>query len=160
MQEYYRWKQWSFVKMYERGLAYKKTLVCQLVPARARPCSPTSRWRTVSAGAASTVVTHKELEQWFFKITAYAEELLDHTCDKLTGLARAGAHDAAELDRQVPRVWRWTSPSRAPDEKLTIFTTRPDTLFGVTFMCIAPEHPMALDLLITGTGGGRRSSVC
>jgi leucyl-tRNA synthetase len=93
------------------------------------------------------VVTHKELEQWFFKITAYAEELLSFT-DKLTGWPERvltmqrnwiGKSMGVEVDFKV----------EGSGEKLTIFTTRPDTLFGVTFMSVAPEHPM-LESLISG----------
>jgi leucyl-tRNA synthetase len=95
----------------------------------------------------SSIVAHKELEQWFFKITAYAEELLAH-CDKLTGWPERvltmqrnwiGKSTGVEVDFIV----------EATGEKLTIFTTRQDTLFGVTFMSIAPEHPM-LESLING----------
>ena len=93
------------------------------------------------------MVQHKELEQWFFKITAYAEELLAW-CDKLTGWP--------ERVLTMQRNWIGKSVGVEVDftvegtgEKLTIFTTRPDTLFGVTFMSIAPEHPM-LEALIAG----------
>ncbi len=94
-----------------------------------------------------SLVTHKELEQWFFKITAYAEELLAY-CDRLTGWP--------ERVLTMQRNWIGKSvgvevdfPVEDSGEKLTIFTTRQDTLFGVTFMSIAPEHPM-LEALIKG----------
>ena len=147
LEEYYRWNQWFFIKMYERGLAYKKLSYVNWCPS----CATVLANEQVEAGLCwrcSSVVQHKELEQWFFKITAYAEELLSH-CDKLTGLARARADHAAELDRQVHRASRSDFTVEGTGEKLTIFTTRPDTLFGVTFMSIAPEHPM-LEALITG----------
>jgi leucyl-tRNA synthetase len=145
-EEYYRWNQWFFIKMYERGLAYKKLSYVNWCPS----CQTVLANEQVESGLCwrcSTVVTHKELEQWFFKITDYAEELLS-ACDKLTGWP--------ERVLTMQRNWIGKSVGVEVDftvagsgEKLTIFTTRQDTLFGVTFMSIAPEHPM-LDLLIRG----------
>jgi leucyl-tRNA synthetase len=145
-EEYYRWNQWFFIKMYERGLAYKKLSYVNWCPS----CQTVLANEQVEGGLCwrcSTVVTHKELEQWFFKITDYAEELLS-ACDKLTGWP--------ERVLTMQRNWIGKSVGVEVDftvegsgEKLTIFTTRQDTLFGVTFMSIAPEHPM-LDSLIRG----------
>jgi leucyl-tRNA synthetase len=146
LEEYYRWNQWFFIKMYERGLAYKKLSYVNWCPS----CATVLANEQVEAGLCwrcSSVVQHKELEQWFFKITAYAEELLSW-CDKLTGWP--------ERVLTMQRNWIGKSIGVEVDftvegsgEKLTIFTTRPDTLFGVTFMSIAPEHPM-LEALISG----------
>ncbi len=146
LEEYYRWNQWFFIKMYERGLAYKKLSYVNWCPS----CQTVLANEQVENGLCwrcGTVVTHKELEQWFFKITAYAEELLS-SCDKLTGWP--------ERVLTMQRNWIGKSVGVEVDftvegsgEKLTIFTTRQDTLFGVTFMSIAPEHPM-LDSLIRG----------
>ncbi len=146
LEEYYRWNQWLFVKMYERGLAYKKRSYVNWCPS----CNTVLANEQVEDGLCwrcSTVVTHKELEQWFFKITQYAEELLSY-CDKLPGWP--------ERVLTMQRNWIGKSTGVEVDfliegtgEKLTIFTTRPDTLFGVTFMSIAPEHPM-LESLIKG----------
>ncbi len=146
LEEYYRWNQWFFIKMYERGLAYKKLSYVNWCPS----CNTVLANEQVEDGLCwrcSSVVTHKELEQWFFKITAYADELLAH-CDKLTGWP--------ERVLTMQRNWIGKSVGVEVDfvvegsgEKLTIFTTRPDTLFGVTFMSIAPEHPM-LESLIKG----------
>ncbi len=146
LEEYYRWNQWLFLKMYERGLAYKKLSYVNWCPS----CNTVLANEQVEDGLCwrcSSVVDHKELEQWFFKITAYAEELLSH-CDKLTGWP--------ERVLTMQRNWIGKSVGVEVDftiegsgEKLTIFTTRPDTLFGVTFMSIAPEHPM-LESLIKG----------
>jgi leucyl-tRNA synthetase len=146
LEEYYRWNQWLFIKMYERGLAYKKLSYVNWCPS----CATVLANEQVEAGLCwrcSSVVQHKELEQWFFKITAYAEELLSW-CDKLPGWP----------ERVLTMQRNWIGKSvgvevgftvEGTGEKLTIFTTRPDTLFGVTFMSIAPEHPM-LESLITG----------
>ena len=146
LEEYYRWNQWFFVKMYERGLAYKKLSYVNWCPS----CNTVLANEQVEAGLCwrcSSMVQHKELEQWFFKITAYAEELLAN-CDKLTGWP--------ERVLTMQRNWIGKSVGVEVDfvvegsgDKLTIFTTRPDTLFGVTFMSIAPEHPM-IESLIRG----------
>ena len=146
LEKYYRWNQWLFIKMYERGLAYKKLSYVNWCPS----CNTVLANEQVEDGLCwrcSSVVTHKELEQWFFKITQYAEELLA-SMDSLTGWPERvltmqrnwiGRSTGVEVDFTVEGM----------DRKLTIFTTRPDTLFGVTFMSIAPEHPM-LEQLITG----------
>jgi leucyl-tRNA synthetase len=146
LEEYYRWNQWFFIKMYERGLAYKKLSYVNWCPS----CNTVLANEQVEDGLCwrcSSVVQHKELEQWFFKITAYAEELLAN-CDKLTGWP--------ERVLTMQRNWIGKSVGVEVDftvegtgEKLPIFTTRQDTLFGVTFMSVAPEHPM-LESLIQG----------
>jgi len=144
--EYYQWNQWLFLKMYERGLAYKKLSYVNWCPS----CATVLANEQVEQGLCwrcSSVVSHKELEQWFFKITAYAEELLSF-CDKLPGWP--------ERVLAMQRNWIGKSTGVEVDftvegtgEKLAIFTTRPDTLYGVTFMSIAPEHPM-LEKLLAG----------
>jgi leucyl-tRNA synthetase len=146
LEEYYRWNQWFFIKMFERGLAYKKLSYVNWCPS----CSTVLANEQVEDGLCwrcGSVVQHKELEQWFFKITDYAEELLSY-CDKLTGWP--------ERVLTMQRNWIGKSVGVEVDfsvegagEKLAIFTTRQDTLFGVTFMSIAPEHPM-LEFLIKG----------
>ena len=143
-EEYYRWNQWLFLKMYEKGIAYKKRSYVNWCPS----CNTVLANEQVEEGLCwrcSSVVTHRELEQWFFKITAYAQELLDH-CDKLPGWP----------ERVLTMQRNWIGRSTGVEvnfsvegsgEKLTIFTTRPDTLYGVTFMSIAPEHPMVESLI-------------
>jgi leucyl-tRNA synthetase len=142
--DYYRWNQWLFLKMYERGLAYKKLSYVNWCPS----CNTVLANEQVEQGSCwrcGSVVTHKELEQWFFKITAYAEELLAW-CDRLSGWP--------ERVLTMQRNWIGKSvgvevdfPVEGPGEKLSIFTTRPDTLYGVTFMSVAPEHPMVEALI-------------
>ncbi len=144
LEEYYRWNQWIFIKMFEKGLAYKKRSYVNWCPS----CNTVLANEQVENGQCwrcGSVVTHKELEQWFFKITAYAEELLEH-CDRLPGWPERvltmqrnwiGRSTGVEVDFSV----------EGTGEKLTIFTTRPDTLYGVTFMSIAPEHPMVESLI-------------
>jgi leucyl-tRNA synthetase len=149
LEDYYRWNQWFFIKMYERGLAYKKLSYVNWCPS----CGTVLANEQVEDGLCwrcSSVVQHRELDQWFFKITAYAEELLA-SIGKLSGWP--------ERVLTMQRNWIGKSVGVEVDftvedtgEKLTIFTTRPDTLFGVTFMSIAPEHPM-LETLIKGKPG-------
>lgn len=137
--EYYRFNQWFFLKLYEKGLAYrKKSFVnwcdtCSTVLANEQVIDD-GCWRCGDR------VIQKELEQWFFRITDYAESLLEG-CNSLTGWP----------ERVVTMQKNWIGKSTGVevdfpivdmDIALRIFTTRPDTLFGVTFMCIAPTHPL------------------
>ncbi len=138
--EYYKWNQWFFLKMLEKGLAYKKFSYVNWCPS----CSTVLANEQVIDGRCwrcDNEVIQKKLEQWFFKITNYAEELLQG-CEELKGWPERvvvmqknwiGKGEGVEVD----------FPLEGLNESLRIFTTRPDTLFGVTFMCIAPEHPLA-----------------
>ncbi|HSB34948.1 MAG TPA: leucine--tRNA ligase, partial [Nitrospirota bacterium] len=144
LEEYYRWNQWFFIRMFERGLAYKKLSYVNWCPS----CGTVLANEQVENGQCwrcGSLVTHQELDQWFFKITDYAEELLAQ-CDRLTGWP--------ERVLTMQRNWIGKSMGVEVDfaiegtgEKITIFTTRQDTLFGVTFMSIAPEHPMLESLI-------------
>ncbi|MBI5058065.1 MAG: leucine--tRNA ligase [Nitrospirae bacterium] len=142
--EYYRWNQWFFLKMLERGLAYKKTSAvnwcpsCETVLANEQVIDEKC-WRCDS------VVIQKELEQWFFKITSYAEELLKDA-DTLTGWPEKvvtmqrnwiGRSEGVEVDFKIAGM----------DRKIRIFTTRQDTLYGATFMSIAKKHPLVTELV-------------
>ncbi len=143
--EYYRWNQWIFLKMLERGLAEKREAPvnwcpdCQTVLANEEVVDGCC-WRHVS-----TPVELRQMSQWFFRITDYAEELLNDV-DELNGWP--------EHVRTMQRNWIGRSEGCevnfgiVGDERpLPIFTTRPDTLYGVTFMAIAPEHPLLIDLI-------------
>ncbi len=141
--KYYQWEQWLFLKMYERGMAYRKESFvnwcehCQTVLANEQ----------VEAGLCwrcSKQVRHKKLWQWFFRITDYAEDLLSY-CEKLPGWP----------DKVITMQKNWIGKSigaeiRFPiensDEQIPVFTTRQDTLFGATFMCLAPEHALVVKL--------------
>mgnify|MGYP000002472837 CR=1 FL=1 len=139
--EYYKWNQWFFLKMYEKGLAYKK-----LSPVDWCPKDNTTLAREQVIGEdrvcerCGTPVTKKTLSQWYLKITDYADELLD-----FSGL------DWPDRVREMQTNWigrsegaEVTFKSKAGD--LTVFTTRPDTLWGATFMVLAPEHPFVKEL--------------
>jgi len=140
---YYRWEQWLFLKMYEKGLAYKKTSAvnwcgkCQTVLANEQ-VEAGRCWRC------SGEVVQKEMEGWFFKITAYTEELLDYL-DKLPGWP----------ERVITMQRNWIGKSEGAiihfplgetDGFIPVFTTRQDTVFGATFMILAPEHPLTSEL--------------
>ncbi len=144
---YYRWEQLFFVKMFEKGLAYKKRSfvnwceICQTVLANEQVMNDGTCWRS---HADDPGVTQKELDQWFFKITEYAEELLEG-CDQLPGWP--------ERVLTMQRNWIGKSigaeihfPLMDSKEVIKVFTTRQDTVFGATFMSLAPEHPLALSL--------------
>src|SRR3972149_9889918 len=138
---FYRWNQWLFLKFLEKGLAYQA-----LAPANWCPSCQTvlANEQGLPAGTCErcrTAVTHRDLEQWFFRITQYADELLDF----------AGI-DWPERIMTMQRNWLGRSEGveiafglDAPgveQKELRVFTTRPDTIFGVTFMVLAPEHPL------------------
>jgi leucyl-tRNA synthetase len=142
--EYYRWNQWFFIKMLERGLAYRKSSYvnwcpsCETVLANEQVID-TKCWRCDST------VVQKELFQWFLKITHYAEELLA-ACDELRGWP----------EKVVTMQKNWIGKSygveadfsvKGTDASIRIFTTRPDTLFGCTFICLSPPHPLARRLV-------------
>ncbi len=142
--EYYRWNQWIFLRMYEKGLVYRKASAvnwcpsCETVLANEQVIDDAC-WRC------DTQVNQKELEQWFFKITAYAEELLGDA-DRLEGWPAKvvamqrnwiGRSEGVEVDFTVVGT----------DMNLRIFTTRQDTLYGVTFMSVAKNHPIIQSLV-------------
>ena len=148
--DYYRWEQLVFIEMFRRGLAYKKEAPVNWCP----KCATVLANEQVEEGLCwrcDSPVHLKELNQWFFKITAYAEELLADL-DQLTHWP--------ERVLTMQRHWIGKSPGAEiyfplrgarGGEPLTVFTTRADTLFGATFMSLAPEHPLAL-ALAQGTG--------
>lgn len=142
--DYYRWNQWIFIKMFEKGLTYKRESYVNWCPS----CQTVLANEQVEDGKCwrcESVVVQKELKQWFFKITDYAEELLG-SCDQLTGWPERvltmqrnwiGKSEGVEVD----------FPIKGSDKLLRIFTTRQDTLYGVTFMSLAPEHPMITEMV-------------
>jgi len=138
--DYYRWEQWFFTKLLDKGLAYKKTAVVNWDPVDQTVLANEQvidgkGWRS---GAA---VEHREIPQWFLKITDYAQQLLDDL-DQLDGWPDQvrtmqrnwiGRSEGVELEFEVEGV----------EKPLTVYTTRPDTLMGVTYVGVAPEHPLA-----------------
>ncbi len=138
--DYYRWEQWLFIRLFEKGLAYKKNAVVNWDPVD----------RTVLANEqvidgrgwrSGALVERREIPQWFLKITAYADELL-RELDHLEGWPEAvrtmqrnwiGRSEGVEVDFAIP----------GETEPLRVYTTRPDTLMGVSYMAVAAEHPLA-----------------
>ncbi len=149
--DYYRWTQWFFLKFYEKGIAYKKFAPVDFCP----QCNTTLAREQVwgedrHCERCDTPVVKKELSQWFFKITDYADELLDFS----------------KIDwpeRVITMQQNWIGRSEGAEvlfhtesgQEIKIFTTRPDTLWGVTFMVLAPEHPLVNEI----TAGEYRDKV-
>ncbi len=141
--EYYRWGQWIFLKFMERGLAYRKKAPVNWCPS----CETVLANEQVKAGLCwrcDSVVEMRELEQWFFKITGYAQELLDGL-QELSGWPERvkimqenwiGRSEGAMVDFPV------VGEVDGKELKITVFTTRPDTLYGATFFLLSPEHPL------------------
>jgi leucyl-tRNA synthetase len=138
--DYYRWEQWLFVRMFEKGLVYRKNSVVNWDPVDQTVLANEQvidgrGWRS------DALVERREIPQWFMKITAYADEMLEEL-DRMPGWPDSvktmqrnwiGRSEGLELSFDVA----------GEDEALTVFTTRPDTLFGVTYMAVAAEHPLA-----------------
>jgi leucyl-tRNA synthetase len=135
--EYYRWTQWFFLKLYRGGLAYRAKAPVNWCPS----CQTVLANEQVLGGLCercSTQVVRRDLEQWFFRITKYAEELLN-----FDGI------DWPEKIKLMQRNWIGKSegaiisfPIEGLDQKIEVFTTRPDTILGATFLVLAPEHPL------------------
>ena len=151
--DYYRWEQWLFLKMYQNGMAYRKESFvnwCQ-------DCQTVLANEQVEAGLCwrcGQQVRQKQLWQWFFKISDFAQDLLSY-CDKLPGWP----------EKVITMQKNWIGKSVGAqinfavdehDEVIPVFTTRQDTVFGATFMCLAPEHPMVTKL---SKGSGREKEV-
>ncbi|MFW6410333.1 MAG: leucine--tRNA ligase, partial [Halanaerobiales bacterium] len=136
--DYYKWTQWIFLQLFKEGLAYRDESAVNWCPS----CETVLANEQVVDGACErcdTEVENKELEQWFFKITEYADELLEN-------------HEKLDWPQRVKLMQKnWIGRSEGVrinfslkdfEEKLEVFTTRPDTLFGATYMVLAPEHPL------------------
>jgi leucyl-tRNA synthetase len=136
--DYYKWTQWIFLQLYRQGLAYRKAAAVNWCPG----CKTVLANEQVEGGTCErcgTTVEQRFLEQWFFRISAYAERLLRN----LEWL------DWSETTRQAQRNWigrsegaHVTFPLVGHEAGVTVFTTRPDTIFGATWLVLAPEHPL------------------
>ena len=141
---YYKWMQWIFIQFYKKGLAYKKENPVNWCPS----CQTVLANEQVVDGCCErcgTAVGKKNLSQWYFKITDYADRLLENL-DKLEGWPNKvkimqrnwiGKSHGAEVEFKI----------KGRDETLTVFTTRVDTIFGTTFMVLAPEYPTVIDMV-------------
>ena len=142
--EYYKWTQWFFLKLYENGLAYRGKAPVNWCP----HCQTVLANEQVVEGfceRCGAAVNRRDLEQWFFRITKYADELMEHN-----GI------DWPERIKVMQRNWVGKSVGTeisfaldhpgVGEREIRVFTTRPDTTFGVTFMVLAPEHPLVAEL--------------
>lgn len=139
--DYYRWEQWFFTRLIEKGLAYKKSSAVNWCP-NDQTVLANEQVHDGCCWRCDTPVERKEMDQWFVRTTAYAEELLNDIDDKLQG-----------WPEEVKAMQRnWIGKSRGvtmsfevegQDTKVEIYTTRPDTLFGVTYLAVAAGHPLA-----------------
>lgn len=151
--DYYKWEQMVFTRMYEKGLAYQKSTTVNWCPS----CETVLANEQVEDGVCwrcGSEVVLKEMEGWFFKTTEYTEELLEGTEKLKDGWPERvlamqnnwiGKSTGAEIDFPLEEAV-------GGEKSLRVFTTRPDTVFGVTYMSVAPEHPLAAEL-ISGKGG-------
>ena len=140
--DYYKWEQWLFTKLYEKGLVYKKTAAVNWCP---HDLTVLANEQVIDGCCwrCDTAVEKKDIPQWFMKITDYADELLDEL-DNLEGWP--------DQVRTMQRNWIGRSQGvevsfglEGRDENLDVFTTRPDTLMGVTYVAVAAEHPLAME---------------
>lgn len=135
--DYYRWTQWLFLKLFQRGLAYKKRARVNWCP----DCQTVLADEQVVQGECErcgSVVTDRELDQWFFRITAYSDRLLDNL-EKLEGWPeKVKSMQTHWIGRSHGAEIRF--PIKGTDRELAVFTTRPDTIYGATYMVMAPEH--------------------
>jgi len=139
--DYYRWTQWFFLKFFQAGLAYRGKAPVNWCP---RCQTVLANEQVVGEGLCErcgTQVTERELEQWFFRITKYAEELLDHSHldwpERIKTMQKnwVGKSEGAEISFRLEH-------ESLGQREIAVFTTRPDTIFGVTFFLLAPEHPL------------------
>jgi len=138
--EYYKWTQWFFLKLYEAGLAYRTKAPVNWCPS----CQTVLANEQVVDGCCErcdSAVAHRDLEQWFFRITKYADELMQHEgLDwperiKIMQKNWVGRSEGTEISFAIDHP-------AVPEKEIRVFTTRADTIYGVTFMVLAPEHPL------------------
>jgi len=145
--EYYKWTQWIFTKLFEKDLAYQKESLQWWCP-KDKTVLANEQVIDSKCWRCDSVVVKKSMKQWFFRITAYAEQLLAELPEmdwpdkiKIAQTNWIGKSEGAEITFQVD----------GSDDTITVFSTRPDTIFGATFLVLAPEHPLARTLLTDET---------
>ena len=143
--EYYRWNQWLFLQFFKMGLAYRQQAPVDWCPTCNTTLAREQVWgEDRLCERCGTPVTKRDLAQWFLRITNYADELLDFSSldwpERVTTMQRnwIGRSEGAELS--------FALEANLPADHIDVFTTRPDTVFGVTFMALAPEHPLVPSL--------------
>ena len=145
--EYYKWTQWIFTKLFEKDLAYQKESLQWWCP-KDKTVLANEQVIDGKCWRCDSVVVKKSMKQWFFRITAYADQLLAELPEmdwpdkiKIAQTNWIGKSEGAEITFQVD----------GSDDTITVFSTRPDTIFGATFLVLAPEHPLARTLLTDET---------
>ena len=153
--EYYRWTQWCFLKLYKKGLAYQKESYQWWCPVD-KTVLANEQVENGCCWRCGHEVEKRKMKQWFFKITAYADELLEEIDaldwpEKIKTMQKnwIGRSEGAEIDFEI----------KGKKEKIKVFTTRPDTIFGATFLVLAPEHPL-IDSLTTDETRDAVKSYC
>jgi leucyl-tRNA synthetase len=163
--EYYKWNQWLFLQFYKKGLAYRADALANWCPG----CETVIANEQVADGRCwrcDSVVEKRKLTQWLFKITEYAEELLRdieqlvHWPERVRLMQKnwIGRSEGVEIDFALAPHPYLPSP-RTGGEGVKVFTTRPDTIFGVTFMALAPEHPLVEEFLAQEKDPQRRAQM-
>ncbi len=142
--EYYKWTQWCFLQLYKKGLAYQKESYQWWCP-EDQTVLANEQVENGKCWRCGHEVEKKKMKQWFFKITAYADELLDEI-DNLEWPEKIKTMQKNWIGRSVGAEIEFKVVDASP--KITVFTTRPDTIFGATFLVVAPEYP-ELDCLLT-----------
>lgn len=157
--EYYRWTQWCFLQLYKAGLAYQKESYQWWCPVD-QTVLANEQVENGHCWRCGAEVEKKKMKQWFFKITDYADELLASLDEvewpeKIKTMQKnwIGRSEGAEIDFrvQVAADESAANPSDPSAPLITVFTTRPDTIFGATFLVLAPEHPLVAQLATPGT---------
>lgn len=149
--EYYKWNQWLFLQLYKKGLAYRKNAPVNWCPSCQTVLANEQVQGDGTCERCGTTVVHKNLTQWFFKITEYADELLDGL-NKIDWPEKTKAIQRNWIGKSVGTEIRFSLDGR--EEEFTVFTTRPDTLFGVTYVVLAPEHEL-VDKITTDEWKGK-----
>jgi leucyl-tRNA synthetase len=143
--DYYRWTQWIFLQFYKAGLAYRKSAPVNWCP----DCATVLANEQVENGSCwrhlETPVVQKQMDQWFLKITAYTEPLLNDL-DKLSGWPeRVKVMQRNWIGKSEGAILQFTVENK-PNIRISVFTTRPDTVFGVSYLVLAPENPLVKEL--------------
>ena len=151
--EYYRWTQWCFLQLYKAGLAYQKESYQWWCPVD-QTVLANEQVENGKCWRCGHEVEKKKMKQWFFKITDYADELLDNIDavewpDKIKTMQKnwIGRSKGAEIAFEVENAKHEGELAASTGAEITVFTTRPDTIFGATFLVLAPEHPLIANLV-------------
>ena len=141
--EYYAWTQWIFIQLFKAGLAYRASSLVNWCP---KDMTVLADEQVINGKCerCATVVVKRNLEQWFFRITQYAEQLLDYSNTNFTEITKTLQRNWIGRSEGAQVTFGIADPTH--HSEITVFTTRPDTLWGATFLVLAPEHPLITQL--------------